>query len=117
MKKILALVLGITLASSIAMAKDTTTIWITKAGENTAKVCSNEPLGYDHSKCLGTAPIKFADDSTWATVKHSYDVSPATADALASKNACITVHGDGGISVSTAACTKKKASSKTAATK
>jgi len=85
------------------MAADTTTIWISKAGENTAKVCTVHPLGYDGSKCLGTDSIKFADDATWDTVKHSYDVSPATLNALESKGASITVHGDGGISVSSSA--------------
>ena len=110
MKHILSLILGITLAvyGSVAMADDTTTIWISKAGDNTAKVCSVHPLGYDGSKCLGTDSIKFADDATWDTVKHSYDVSSSTIAALGTKGAVITVHGDGGISVSAPAASKKK---------
>jgi len=102
MKYILSLIVAVAVAAftSSAFAADTTTIWITKAGDNTAKVCSVHPLGYDNSKCLGTDPIKFADDATWNTVKHSYDVSADTLAALSSKGAVITVHGDGGISVS-----------------
>lgn len=105
MKHILSLILGLTLAvyGSSAMADDTTTIWITKAGDNTAKVCTVHPLGYDGSKCLGTAPIKFADDATWDSVKDNYEVSSNTLNAISSKGACITVHGDGGISVTCAA--------------
>ena len=102
MKKILSILLGITLAaySSMAFASDdTTTIWITKAGDNTAKICTAHPLGYDGAKCLGTKSIKFVDDATWDTVKHSYDVSynPSDDARFSSKGACITVHGDGGI--------------------
>ena len=109
MKKLLSLTVAITLASigSLALADDTTTIWISKAGDNAAKVCTKHPLGYDGSKCLGTDPIKFADDATWDTVKHSYDVSSSTLAALSSKGASITVHGDGGISVSTMGKSKK----------
>ena len=103
MKKTLSLLLAATLASfgSLALADDsTTTIWISKAGDTTAKVCTVHPLGYDGSKCLGTDSITFVDGATWDTVKHSYDVSSSTLSALSSKGAAITVHGDGGISVS-----------------
>ena len=111
MKKILSIILGITLAvyGSVAMANDsTTTIYISKASDSTANVCTAHPLGYDSSKSLGTVPIKFVDDATWDTVKRSYDVSSAEATAIGSKGSCLTVHGDGGISVSTMACKMKK---------
>jgi hypothetical protein len=103
MKHLLSLILGITLAvyGSVAMADDTTTIWVTKEGDSSAKICTA-------SKCLGTVPVKFVDDATWSTAKDSYDVAPATAAAIATKGACITVHGDGGISVSTTACKAPK---------
>jgi hypothetical protein len=100
MKHILSLILGITLAvyGSVAMADDTTTIWLTKtSSDNVVKVCTA-------SKCLGNIPITYADDATWASAKDSYDVSPATLAALESKGGVITIHGDSGISVT---CTKK----------
>jgi hypothetical protein len=95
MKYILSLIVAVAFAAftSSAFADDTTTtIWLTKSGDDSAKVCTEK-------SCLGTVKVKYADDATWATAKDSYEVSSATADAI-SKGACITVHGDGGISVS-----------------
>ncbi len=102
MKNILSIILGITLAvyGSVAMADDTTTIWLTKTSDTTAKVCTT-------SKCLGNVPVTFVDDATWATAKDSYDVSSATLATLGNKCASITVHGDGGISVSGGSCKMK----------
>ena len=94
MKRILSILLGITLATyaSAAVASDTTTIWLTKAGDNQAKVCTQK-------SCLGTVKVKYANDATWANAKDSYQVSSSTADAI-SNGGCITVHADGGITVS-----------------
>jgi hypothetical protein len=94
MKYILSLIVAVAFAAftSSAFADDTTTIWLTKSGDDSAKVCTDKT-------CLGTVKVKYADDATWDTAHDSYDVSSATADAI-SKGACITVHGDGGITVS-----------------
>jgi hypothetical protein len=115
MKKILAILLGITLAaySSMAFADDaTTTIYISQSGDNNAKVCAAHPLGYDGSKSLGTVQIKFVDDATWDTVKRSYDVPASEATMLSCKGATLTVHGDGGISVSCPKTCKPSAAKK-----
>jgi len=94
MKHILTLIVAVAFAAftSSAFADDTTTIYLTKEGDNAAKVCTDK-------SCLGTVKVKYADGATWANAKDSYDVSSDKAAAIG-KGACITVFPDGGISVS-----------------
>lgn len=108
MKKLLTILAAITLATSSTLAfasQDMTTIWVKKSTDTTAMICTN-------SKCIGTVPIKFVDDTTWSDVKDSYEVSTSEEAALAGKCSAITVHGDGGISISKGVCTASKASNK-----
>ena len=103
MKYTLSLIVALAFAAftTSALAADTTTIWLTKtSSEGSVKVCTAK-------SCYGNVPIKYADGATWANAKDSYEVSPATADAL-SKGGCITVHADGGISVSSKVCKTSK---------
>ncbi len=101
MKKLLSLTLALAIANvgSLAFADDSAvTIWVTKAGDTTAKVCTD-------SKCLGMVPVTFATDASWDNVKDSYSVSPDVADALAAKKESISIGSDGTATFAKVACT------------
>ena len=98
MKKLLSLTLALSIASigSMALADDSNvTIWVTKAGDTTAKVCTVAPIGYDNSKCIGTVPISFASDASWDNVRDTYSVSSDVAAALGANKESIAIGSDG----------------------
>jgi len=106
MKKFLSLTLALTVTAfaSLAFADDSNvTIWVTKAGDTSAKICTS-------SKCLGNVPISFATDASWDNVKDSYSVSPEIADALGAKKETISIGSDGTATFNkcTAACKAPK---------
>jgi hypothetical protein len=94
MKKYICLLAGISILS-LSIAHADTTLTIKKGGATTAKVCSVK--GSKPALCT-TAPISFAADADWKSVKDSYTVADSTAAGLASKSLSISVGSDGGVS-------------------
>jgi len=96
MKKLLALAFAITLASigSAALADDVT-IWVSKATDSTAKICTVAGIGYDSSKCVGTIPISFDSGADWDSLKRSYTVSSDIEAAIEKKKLSISIGTDG----------------------
>jgi len=96
MKKLLSILLGITLAAygSVALADDVT-IYVSKAGDSTAKICTGGPLGYPASKEVAKVPISFDSGADWDSAKRSYTVSASTEAGLEAKKISISIGTDG----------------------
>jgi hypothetical protein len=94
MKTSICLLLAMSVLS-LSLAHADTTLTIKKGGTSTAKICSVK--GSKPTLCT-TAPISFATDADWSSVKDSYTVADSTAAGLANKSLSISVGSDGGVS-------------------
>jgi hypothetical protein len=91
MKKLLSLLLILAVAALGSQAfadDDTTTIWVTKAGDSTAKVTPDKGSPV-------TVPISFDSGADWDTAHDSYEVSAATLAGLEAKKVSISIGTDG----------------------
>ena len=103
MKKLLSIVLGITLATygSAALA-DNETISIKKAGDTKAKV-AEFPSGKDSS----IVSISFDSGASWDSVKDSYTVPEDVEEGLEHKKFTISIAADGTATFHKVAMAKK----------